>query len=130
MAGDNSKGITPATLLSAIAVVIMAFAAVGTLMQAQFASVAKTQETSDTATKEREKLLLERIKTLEANAQNQAHEPVEKATFDAVTAAIDKREDLFQAEITDINRQIAAALIIIDSNSNGGDIKKTRPAPP
>jgi hypothetical protein len=46
-----------------------------------------------------------------------AHDPVENRTFQAVSAAIDKRIDLIQAQITDINRQIAAALIIIDNNA-------------
>jgi hypothetical protein len=46
-----------------------------------------------------------------------AHDPVEQKTIDAINSAIDKRIDLIQGQITDINRQIAAALIIIDNNS-------------
>jgi len=46
-----------------------------------------------------------------------ARDPVEKATVTAINDAIDKRVDLLQAQISEINRQIAAALIIIDNNS-------------
>jgi len=55
----------------------------------------------------------------------QAHDPVETKTIDAVVNAIDKRLDTFQTQIVDINRQIAAALIIIDSNN-----AKLRPTKP
>lgn len=55
----------------------------------------------------------------------QAHDPVETKTIDAVVSAIDKRLDTFQTQIVDINRQIAAALIIIDSNNS-----KLRPTTP
>ena len=55
----------------------------------------------------------------------QAHDPVETKTIDAVVNAIDKRLDTFQTQIVDINRQIAAALIIIDSNN-----AKLRPTMP
>jgi hypothetical protein len=53
-----------------------------------------------------------------------ARNPVDKDTTDATTNAIDKRIDLIQAQITDINRQIAAALIIIDNNSLSTGAKK------
>jgi len=56
-------------------------------------------------------------------ASKLAHEPVEQKTIDAINSAIDKRIDLIQGQITDINRQIAAALIIIDT-------KKPIQAPP
>jgi hypothetical protein len=62
---------------------------------------------------------------LEAQGRVQAHDPVEKATIDVIIDAINKRDDLFQAQITDLNRQIAAALIIIDNNS-----MKRVPLPP
>jgi len=55
----------------------------------------------------------------------QAHDPVETKTIDVVVNAIDKRLDTFQTQIVDINRQIAAALIIIDSNN-----AKLRPTTP
>ena len=71
----NVDSITPTTLISAVAVVIMAFGGGWTLMQAQFANVAKMQEVSEIQTKEREKLLLDRIVTLEVRAQAQAREP-------------------------------------------------------
>lgn len=58
----------------------------------------------------------------------EARDPVEKATMDAIISATDKRIDLIQAQITDINRQIAAALIIIDNNSAGP--KKITPSLP
>jgi hypothetical protein len=57
-----------------------------------------------------------------------AHDPVEDRTFQAVSIASDKRIDLIQAQITDINRQIAAALIIIDNNA--GFTRKVAPALP
>jgi hypothetical protein len=47
-----------------------------------------------------------------------AREPVERATIEAINAAVDKQIAIIQGQISDINRQIAAALIIIDSNSN------------
>jgi hypothetical protein len=56
-----------------------------------------------------------------------AHEPVEQKTVDAINSAIDKRIDLIQAQITDLNRQIAAALIIIDNNAA---MKRLSPLPP
>jgi hypothetical protein len=57
-----------------------------------------------------------------------AKDPVEDRTFQATSNATDKRIDLIQAQITDINRQIAAALIIIDNNNNG--VKRANPSPP
>jgi chromosome segregation ATPase len=46
-----------------------------------------------------------------------AHHPVEQETIAAIDSDFSKRIDILQVEIQDINRQIAAALIIIDSNS-------------
>ena len=57
-----------------------------------------------------------------------AHDPVEQKTIDAINAATAKQLDQIQAEITDINRQIAAALIIIDNNS--GAPKRAPTLPP
>jgi hypothetical protein len=57
-----------------------------------------------------------------------AHDPVEQKTVDAINAATAKQLDQIQAEITDINRQIAAALIIIDNNA--GMTRKTAPLLP
>ncbi len=56
-------------------------------------------------------------RTQTERASRFARDPVEQKTMDAVTSAIDKRIDLIQAQIADINRQIAAALIIIDNNN-------------
>jgi uncharacterized protein HemX len=125
----GKDGITPATLIAAIVVVIMALGVGGTLMQSQFTSVGKTQEAAEIASKERDAMLFDRIKTLEEAARRQAHEPVEKATLEAIINATDKRMDLFQSQITDINRQIAAALIIIDNNTQNG-ARKLSPNPP
>ena len=58
----------------------------------------------------------------------QAHDPVEDSTFQAVSKATDDRVTLLQNQITDINRQIAAALIIIDNNA--GIARKTPPTLP
>jgi hypothetical protein len=82
---------------------------------------------AEAATKDREKILLDRITKLEDSEKKQAHDPVEKATLDAIITAFDKRTDLIQGQIIDINRQIAAALIIIDNNNS---VKKTQPNPP
>lgn len=66
--------------------------------------------------------LKERIDTIqriqEERAAKLAHDPVEQKTIDAINSAIDKRIDLIQIQITDINRQIAAALIIIDNSAS------------
>ena len=124
MDSKDTGGITTSNLIAAIAVVIMAFGAYWALMQSQFENVSKTQETSEQATKDRDDMLLSRIKVLETEARREARDPVEKATLDAIVAAIDKRDDLIQSQIGDLNRQIAAALIIIDSNTT------KRPLPP
>jgi len=67
---------------------------------------------------------------LEARAEGlrQAHDPVEAATLKAIDDDFNKRIDLIQTQIVDVNRQIAAALIIIDNN-NGIPIKH-QPTPP
>jgi flagellar biosynthesis/type III secretory pathway protein FliH len=57
-----------------------------------------------------------------------AHDPVEQKTIDAINTAMAKQIDQIQAEITDINRQIAAALIIIDNNA--GAMRKSAPTLP
>jgi predicted nucleic acid-binding Zn-ribbon protein len=57
-----------------------------------------------------------------------AHDPVEDKTFQAVAKATDDRIVLLQNQITDINRQIAAALIIIDQNA--GMKRNAAPLPP
>jgi len=57
-----------------------------------------------------------------------AHDPVEDKTFQAVSKATDDKILLLQNQITDINRQIAAALIIIDNNA--GTIRRNPPLPP
>jgi len=56
-----------------------------------------------------------------------AHDPVEDRTFQAVIAAFGKQLDQTQQQIADINRQIAAAIIIIDQNSG---LKRTPALPP
>jgi hypothetical protein len=66
--------------------------------------------------------------TLTAIQPRLAHDPVEDRTFQATVIASDKRIDLIQAQIQDINRQIAAALIIIDSNA--GTTRKVQPTLP
>ena|ERR1700679_593216 len=102
------------TIVGAVAIVGLMSGGQWVVSQTQFASVEKT-ELAD-----REQLG-ERITILEREQRDTlgrlAHDPVEKATMDAIISATDKRMDLFQSQITDINRQIAAALIIIDSNA-------------
>ena len=53
-----------------------------------------------------------------------ARNPVEGAELTALVGAIDKRLDVVQAQIADINRQIAAAILL------GGDDKKKARVPP
>jgi len=125
----DDGGITTSNLIAAIAVVIMAFGAYWALMQSQFSNVEKTQTAAEQFSQYRDADLLKRIEKLELDTQRQAHEPVEKATLDAVNSAVNQRIDLIQAQIADINRQIAAALIIID-NDNGTTSKKSLPLPP
>ena len=72
--------------------------------------------------------LLRHIVVLEAAQAKSAHEPVEAQTFQAVSKATDDRVTLLQNSINDINRQIAAALIIIDNNA--GMTRKTAPLLP
>jgi predicted nucleic acid-binding Zn-ribbon protein len=62
-------------------------------------------------------ILIDRIKVLESHVQKTARDPVEAATMAAALTALNKQIDLLQAQIADINRQIAAALIIIDNNA-------------
>jgi len=60
--------------------------------------------------------LVDRLKFLEAeqrlNERTQAREPVEKATLEAINSAFDHRLAQIQSQMDDINKQIAAAIII------------------
>jgi hypothetical protein len=62
-----------------------------------------------------------------ANVLAAARRPVEKETLDVIDADFSKRIDQIEVQIQDINRQIAAALIIID---NQNQKTPTRPALP
>jgi len=77
--------------------------------------------------------LKDRVDTIqriqESRSSKLARDPVEQKTIDAINSATDKRIDLIQAQITDINRQIAAALIIIDNNA-GAARKSPATLPP
>lgn len=127
------KGISAGNLIAAIAVVIMALVAGGALMQTQLAHVTETQNDRDAAIKERDTMLLDRIKVLEDGARKAARDPVEKATLDAIVAAIDKRDELIQStfsnQINDLNRQIAASLISVEAGGGNGP-KKSMVMPP
>jgi hypothetical protein len=46
-----------------------------------------------------------------------ARHPIEKETVDVIDADFSKRIDQLQVQIQDINRQIAAALIVIDNSA-------------
>jgi hypothetical protein len=98
------------TIVAAIVVVGLIAAAQWTIFQNQFTNVDKT-----IADLGRRVAILEA--TQAAITAKLAHDPVEKATFDAVAKSTDDRITLLQSNITDLNRQIAAALIIIDNNS-------------
>jgi hypothetical protein len=63
-----------------------------------------------------------------ASALTAARHPIEKETLDVIDADFSKRIDQIEVQIQDINRQIAAALIIIDGNSN--QKVPTKPTPP
>ena len=105
----------------AVTVVALGVGALWAVSQNQFANTEKT--ISD---------LGRRLAIVEATQTNiasrLAHDPVEDRTFQAVAKATDDRITLLQNQITDINRQIAAALIIIDNNS--GVSRKPPPALP
>jgi hypothetical protein len=105
----------------AVTVVALGVGALWAVSQNQFANTEKT--ISD---------LSRRLAIVEATqssiAGRLAHDPVEDRTFQAVAKATDDRITLLQNQITDINRQIAAALIIIDNNA--GVARKNPPALP
>ena len=69
--------------------------------------------------------LLKRVDTLNERilemASKSAHNPVEAGDLNAQISATDKRLDIVQAQIADINRQIAAAILLGDA---GADRKK------
>jgi len=136
------------TIVGAVIIVGLLNSAQWIVAQTQFANVEKT-ETYDRQsfdkylTKAEHKAYLDgiqlhleglsaRVTTLEKQQTDTfsrlAHDPVEDRTFQAVIVATDKRIDLIQAQITDINRQIAAALIIIDNNAVAR--KQSVPVPP
>ena len=108
------------TLVGAVAVVGLMNGGQWAVSQTQFASVDKVQNE-----------LRERLISVEAQQtkiiEKLAHDPVENRTFQATIDATDKRLDQIEGQITDINRQIAAALIIIDNNSG---VKRTTPMLP
>ena len=108
------------TIVAAITVVGLLAVAQWTIFQNQFANTEKT--ISD---------LGRRLAILEATQAalitKLAHDPVEDRTFQAVAKATDDRIVLLQNQITDINRQIAAAIIIIDNNAV---MRKTPPTLP
>lgn len=130
--GRGDLQLSWATVVGGAAICISLAGAGWTIFQNEFSSV------KDVATADRNQSLLyyntnrddlirsstelkDRLNGLESQlriiAPRLAHEPVEQKTIDAINTATDKRIDLIQAQITDINRQIAAALIIIDNNN-------------
>jgi hypothetical protein len=143
------------TIVGALTAVALLGAAQWTIFQTQFSNVEKTAA-ADRAQVETLKAglsnyltlrehgeyrdavsgriddLRRRVITLEAAKDSilskLAHDPIESGTFQAVAKATDDRVTLLQNQITDINRQIAAALIIIDNNA--GIARKTPPTLP
>ena len=104
----------------AVTVVALGVGALWAVSQNQFANTDKTM--ADLSRR------LAIVEAAQANLSTKlAHDPVEAKTFEAVSVATDKRIDLIQAQITDINRQIAAALIIIDQNAG---MKRSPPTLP
>jgi len=143
MANEKNSGpeLSWQTIVGAITAIALLSAAQWTIFQNQFASVEKT-ETTDRAqladlraaldkyltirehTEYRSGVvaqnddMMRRLAVLETSQAKAAHDPVEKPTFEAVAKATDDRITLLQNQITDINRQIAAALVIIDNNAS------------
>jgi hypothetical protein len=74
--------------------------------------------------------LARRIIVLESAQGRAAREPVEAKTFEAVSKATDDRVTLLQNQLNDVNRQIAAALVIIDQNRTSGGRGSPVPLPP
>ena len=101
--------------------------------QTEFANVAKIEEADRAATIRSFELQRQRVIALEneqaAIRERTAHDPVESRTFDATIQAIEKQIDQIQIQIQDVNRQIAAALIIIDNNS-AAPKRSSVPMPP
>jgi hypothetical protein len=143
----NGKGgpeLSWQTIVGALTAVALLGAAQWTIFQTQFSNVEKTAA-ADRAQVETLKAGLANYLTLREHSEYRdavtgrlddlrrrvvvleaakdtvlaklAHEPVEVGTFQAVSKATDDRVTLLQNQITDINRQIAAALIIIDNNA-------------
>jgi hypothetical protein len=109
------------TIVAMVVVVGLLAGAQWTIFQNQFANTDKTISEIG-----RRLAIVEA--TQQIRASKLAHEPVEASTFNAVTKATDDKILLLQNQITDINRQIAAALIIIDNNA--GTIRKAPTVPP
>jgi septal ring factor EnvC (AmiA/AmiB activator) len=118
---NTGPSISWQTIVGVMAVIGLLNGAQWAVSQVEFASV------KETATTGRDDLI-RAVSKLEADitalqamqaaiAAKLAHDPVEDRTFQAVIAALGKQIDQIQAQIADINRQIAAALIIIDNNS-------------
>jgi DICT domain-containing protein len=145
------------TVVAAITVVGLLAVAQWTIFQNQFANVDKTlvamraQDTELKATFDKYLTIREHteyregiraelddaqrrlsaLETAQASIINrQAHDAVEDRTFQAVAKATDDRIVLLQNQITDINRQIAAALIIIDNNAASVGVKRSQPSLP
>jgi hypothetical protein len=141
--GKGDVSLSWMTVVGAISVAGLVAGAGWTIFQNEFANVKETatedrRQVADYYNSNKDDLnrakaeIGRRLDVLEnqmaAMAPRLAHDPVEQKTVDAINAATDKRIDLIQAQITDINRQIAAALIIIDNNA--GVSRKMQPTLP
>jgi hypothetical protein len=122
------------TIISLAAVLIMAFGGGWAIFQSQFSNMQKQlddvkqvasviisrnefdqfQSRFDSLTGEVTRLQQEQ----HAVALSAARHPIEKETLDVIDADFSKRIDQIEVQIQDINRQIAAALIIIDQQKS------------
>jgi hypothetical protein len=131
------------TLISAAAVLFMAFGGGWTLFQSQFAAMGKQLDELKTITslsvqrkefdefQKRFDTLIGDVNRLQAEQHMMvaasARHPIEKETLDVIDADFSKRIDQIEVQIQDINRQIAAALIIIDNNAQRASPKTLLP---
>lgn len=119
-------------LTIAVTVVALLVGAEWAVSTSQFSNVYKAIDENRFELVRRETELKGRVALIEAQQlamlSRLAHDPVEDRTFQAVAKATDDRINLLQNQISDINRQIAAALIIIDNNA--GSVKRIQPTLP
>ena len=127
------------TVLSMAAFAALLFGGSWAVSQTQFAGVQRQVDETKTeiadlrrslTAEKRFDELLKRVDAIEARQfdllAKSARNPVESGELTALIGATDKRLDVVQAQIADINRQIAAAILLGPS----GDDRKKALVPP